>query len=478
MGHLLVFVQGLVLTPIIIKVSGPESYGAYTLLMIYLGVMFGISSLGVGISAKRGLPSTEDMSARAVYFYPQCWFQTLSALLLGCVSTLVFYVSLETSSQWQFSGFSAWMISVYLVAHTVYSQTTDYFRYTHRVGIFNVSTVAQPYLFVALAIGFYWITNVLNTGSLIASATIASATVGSLLFFKVHQEIGIRFPQFDRHNLGKEIKLGFPLVLSYLVDVVLSGGDRYIIAAMLSVRDVGLYVPAYTIGSLVMVLPKVFGVVLPPLISQRVDAGDEAGAKRLSDNVTRIFLLVSIPYVVGALVLGKEVLRLYANDEVAEAAWPVIFIVAIASIFYGLILIKANILFVRLKTGTLFHINLISAVLNVLLNVILIYLFGNVIVAAIATLASYLLSYLLLSKKLTGDPIDLSIDMSGLLHILFCTAGMTLAMILVAEISDFHSVAVVSLSVLVGSTTYLALIFSRQSNRADFKQLVQSVSVR
>jgi len=476
-GHLLVFIQGLVLTPVVIKVSGPETYGAYILLMAYLGLMFGISSLGVGISAKRWLPGTADLSQRARLFYPQFWFQILSVTLLGSVSAIV-YVSIETAPQWQFTGFSAWIVPVYLVAYTVYSQTTDYFRYTHRVGMFNISTVAQPYLFVGLALGIYWITNVLNAGSLIASTTIASALIGSLLFLRLYREIGIRFPPFHRQDLGKEIRLGFPMVLAYVVDVVLSGGDRYIIAAMLSVRDVGLYTPAYTLGSLAMVLPKVFGVVLPPLISQRVDAGDEAGAKRLSDNVTNIFLVVSIPYVVGALVLGKEVLRLYANDEVAEATWPVIYIVAIASIFYGLMLIKANILFVRLKTGALFHINLISATLNIVLNIILIYLFGNVIVAAIATLASYLLSYLLLSHKNKGDPIDLSIDLGELLRILLCTAGMALAVVLVDEMSDLHGIAEVGLGVLVGCAAYLALTFAQPANRAGFAQFVLAVRAR
>lgn len=476
-GHLLVFVQGLVLTPIVIKVSGPETYGAYILLLSYMGIMFGISSMGVGISAKRWLPSTENFAERAKKFYPQFWFQTLSVSLLGCVSAIV-YVNLVTSPQWQFAGFAAWMVPVYLVAYTAYSQGTDYFRYTHRVGMFNISTVAQPYLFVSLALGIYWITDVLNAGSLIASLTLASATIGSLMFFRIYREIGIHFQLFKRQDLAKEIKLGFPLVLAYLVDVMLSGGDRYIIAAMLSVRDVGLYTPAYTLGSLAMILPKVFGVVLPPLISQRVDAGDEAGAKRLSDQVTHIFLLVSIPYVVGALVLGKEVLRLYANDEVAEATWPVISIVAVASIFYGLMLIKANILFVRLKTGALFHINLISAVLNIVLNIVLIYLFGNVIVAAIATLASYLLSYLLLRQKIKGDPIDLSIDKGELLRILLCTAGMALAMILADEMSDLHGVAEVGLGVLVGCAAYLALILAQPANRAGFAQLVLAVRAR
>lgn len=462
------------LVPFVIKVSGPETYGVYVLMLSYVSIMFGISSMGVGISAKRWLPSTQNLAERPDKFYPQLWFQTLSVTFLGCLSVIA-YVNFETATYWELSGFSAWIVPAYLLAYTACSQGTDYFRYTHRVGMFNISTVAQAYLFVGLALGVYWITDVLNAGSLFVSLTIASAAIGCWTFLRIYREIGIRFQLFKRQDLAKEIKLGFPLVLVYLVDVILSVGDRYIIAAMLSVRDVGIYAAAYTLGSLAMVLPKVFGVVLPPLISRRVDAKDEAGAKKLVDNASHIFLLISVPYVAGALVLGKEVLQLYANHEVAEGAWPVICIVAIASIFYGLMLLKANILFVRLKTSALFHVNLIAALLNILLNILLIYLFGNVIVAAIATMVSYFLSYLWLSNKTKEDSMDLSIEISRLLSIMLCTAGMALVIVLAIEMSNLHGAALVGMGVSVGCATYLTLFFMQPSNRAHFTRLIQEV---
>ena len=472
-GQLLVFAQGLVLTPVVIKVSGPETYGAYILLLSYVSIVFGISSMGVGISAKRRLPSAERVD-HADIFFPQCCFQMLSVTLLGSVSAIV-YQNLDLPTHWKFSGFSGWIVPLYLLAYTAYSQGLDYFRYTHRVGIFNFASVVQPYLFISLALGIFWTTTVLNAGSLIASLTIASALTGSLLFFWIYREIGIQVQGFKRQELSKEIRLGFPLVLAYLVDVILSGGDRYIIAAMLSVKDVGLYSPAYMIGSLAMVLPKVFGVVLPPLMSQLIDKGDAVAAKNLSDNAVRIFLAVSIPYVVGAAIVGQEVLRLYADDVVAEAAWPVIPIVATASIFYGLMLFRAYILFVRLKTSSLFHINLICAVLNVVLNILLIYLFKNLIVAAVVTLATYLLSYQLLGWQLKGDAINLSIDIKEVARILACSVGMALSMYLAIEISSLHGAATVGLSLIVGSATYLALIFAQPSNRADIVQLAKSM---
>lgn len=472
-GQLLVFAQGLVLTPVVIKVSGPETYGAYILLLSYISIMFGISSLGVGISAKRWLPSAEPVD-RADRFYPQCWFQMLSVTLLGCVSAIV-YENLDLPPQWKFSGFSGWIVPLYLLAYTAYSQGADYFRYTHRVGIFNAATVVQPYLFISLAFGIYWTTTALNAGSLIASLTIASALTGSLLFFGIYREIGIQVQGFKRQEFSKEIRLGFPLVLAYLVDVVLSGGDRYIIAAMLSVKDVGLYSPAYMIGSLAMVLPKVFGVVLPPLISQLIDRADAVAAKSLSDNAVRIFLAVSIPYVVGAAIIGQEVLRLYANDEVAEAAWPVIPIVATASTFYGLMLIRVNILFVRLKISSLLRINLICAVLNMAINIVLIYLFNSIVVAAIATLTTYLLSYQLLGKQLKGDAIDLSIDIGDLVRVLACSLGMAFTMVLATELSSLKGATAVGLNLIIGSAAYLALMLAQPSIRARIVQLAKSV---
>jgi len=247
---------------------------------------------------------------------------------------------------------------------------------------------------------------------------------------------------------------------------------------MLSIRDVGIYAPAYTLGALVMVLPSVFGVVLPPLISKRIDVGDDAGAKRLSESAARIFLMVSIPYVVGAAFLGKLVLTLYATSEVAEASWPVISIIAISSIFYGLIRIKSNILFVRLNTGVLFKINLISIILNITLNIVLLEIFRNVIFSAVAALASYLFSYLFLSQKVAGDPVDFELDSKWLFRVLLCSIGMSLVLFLLTDLLAFPALATVGIGVLIGGSTYTILIFMQSTTRDEFMMLANAMRTR
>jgi hypothetical protein len=68
--------------------------------------------------------------------------------------------------------------------------------------------------------------------------------------------------------------------------------------------------------------------------------------------------------------------------------------------------------------------------------------------------------------------------LGGLLRILLCTAGMSLAMLAAFKVSDLHGVAEVGLGVLVGCAAYLVLIFAQPDNRAGFAQLVLAVRAR
>jgi O-antigen/teichoic acid export membrane protein len=431
-AHLLVLIQGLILTPIVLKVAGPEVYGAYLLALSYLGIMFGVSSLGVGATSRRKLPGFDAADDRARLFFPPFTFHLAVVFGVSILSMLAYEVG-HASGILHLSGFSSWMIPAYLVAYVLYSQTTDYFRFTHRLGIFNTATVAQPYLFIGIVLTIYFLTEALNPGTLIFSATIAFLMVAAPQLFLLHKDIGLGFRLSRWQELRAEIRIGFPLILSYVVDVILAGGDRYIIAAILSVRDVGFYVPAYTIGSLALVLPKMFGVVLLPLLSQRVDAGDIAGARRLIEGATRVFLLVSIPFVVGAFLLGESVLRIYATDEIAREAWPVIPLVAFGMVFYGLVLLNINLLFIRLRTGVMFRINAGLAVLNIVLNAVLLKLFAHVAVAAIATLVSYFISYVWLMRNLRDDELTVPIDLVWLAKLVVAAFAMGGAILLMGN---------------------------------------------
>ena len=394
--------QGILLTPLIIKIAGTETYGWYVLLATSVGIIFGVSNLGIGIYAKRWLPSHDGSDERAKLFFPQFNFQILSIIILSIIAMEIFKLG-PRFNLWQTRGFWPWLIPLHLLSYVIYSQATDYFRYTHRIGWFNIGTVSQPYLFIGLSLAGYFWSSKLSISSLFFAKTLASTAVAIVLLKRLNQEICFYPCLPSKQDAWEEMKVGFPLLLSYLVDVILSGGDRYVIAAIMSTREVGQYSPAYTLGSLMIIMAKVFGVVIPPILSQRIDCGDETGAAELMTRSCRVFLLIALPFFVGSLMLGGDVLRLFANEEIAVAAWLVIPFVAMGTIFYGMILIYSNLLFVRLKTHALFYINAASAVLNIILNCVLVFYFRDIVFAALATFISYLFSYLWLKHLLAED---------------------------------------------------------------------------
>ncbi|MCK5698923.1 MAG: polysaccharide biosynthesis C-terminal domain-containing protein, partial [Candidatus Aenigmarchaeota archaeon] len=185
--------------------------------------------------------------------------------------------------------------------------------------------------------------------------------------------------------------------------VILSTSDRYVIALLLSVTEVGYYNPAYALGSLIIFFPMVSGVVLPPLLSKAVDTGREHEARVMVDYTVKGFLLLGIPFVAGSYVMGRALLTLLANADVGTSVYLLVPVVATGILFYGLNVILSNVLFVRMKTSAIFWVNIVAAVVNLMLNVILIYIFRDIMIAALTTLLSYFIAFVFMHRIVTSD---------------------------------------------------------------------------
>jgi O-antigen/teichoic acid export membrane protein len=180
-----------------------------------------------------------------------------------------------------------------------------------------------------------------------------------------------------------------------------------VVTAFISITAVGYYNSAYAMGSLIVLLPKISGVVLPPLLSKAVDSANEAEARQMVNYTVKGFLIAAIPFVVGSAVMSKSLLTLLANAEVAANAFLVTPIVALGTLFYGLNIIMSNVLFVRLKTVVIFKLNAVAAMMNLGLNLLIFYYFPNILVAAVTTLFSYLLVFIIMYRVTAADwPID------------------------------------------------------------------------
>jgi O-antigen/teichoic acid export membrane protein len=396
---LIIQLKAVILMPFIIKAYGPTMYGGYVLVVSMMGIVFGLSSLGVGISAKRYLPSTGDAKARSALFFPQLM------VTFGLMVLIVVGLTLADSHirQWLFGNsvsYATYIIPAYLFCYFVYSQGCDYFRYTSRFNHMVLAIMTYPYLHIGLVFLLFYQFRLLDINVLVLSDAFAAGLVGLVSFVWIFREIGFHFKGFSLKALFQEIRLGLPLTLTVIVDFVLISSDRYLLSLFLSVSAVGYYQPACVLGSLIMILPKAMGMVVPQLLSKQLDSGDEQGAKILVDYTVKLFLALVIPYIFGALVLSKLVLVELTNADIAEQAYFIVPMMAFSSALFGLTYLMTSILFVRLMTGMMLKVNILAAAFNFIANLVLLSLYPHIVVAALTTVFSYIISFAYLHRSI------------------------------------------------------------------------------
>jgi O-antigen/teichoic acid export membrane protein len=257
----------------------------------------------------------------------------------------------------------------------------------------------QSYLFIVIVLIWYWMLEKIDINLLLFSGLLAYLIVTTPLIYQLKKQINLKLEVYSVQKLVEDIKLGFPLTLNYIVDTIVNIGDRYVIAFFLGASAVGYYNPPYVIGSLIILFAKVSGIVLPPLMSKLVDKGDEHKAQKMIDYTIKGYLLLAIPFVVGCVIFSKPLLFVYTNADISNNSYLVMPIIALASIFYGLNIILSNVLFVRMKTLLMFRANALVAIINLVLNLVLLYYFRNVMVAAITTLISYTVAFMYVLPK-------------------------------------------------------------------------------
>lgn len=458
-SHILIALQGVLLIPVIIKTSGVELYGNYVLIVSMLGFIFGISSFGVSFRCHRFLPVAINQQEKEALFLPQFSFHLLSTILLSLFLITVF-PWLDNQLFEGGSEFSLWIIAPYLLLNFLYSQFTDYFRYTDKLIFFNYATLAQPYLFIAIVLSSYWLFENININLLFVSSLFALLLVTIPLIYQIKKQIDFKLEVYSLQKLLQDIRLGLPLTLNYIVDTIVNIGDRYVIAFFLGATAVGYYNPAYVIGSLVILFAKVSGVVLPALISKLVDKGDEYKAQKMINYTIKGYLLLAIPFVVGCVIFSKPLLFAYTNEDISNNSYLIMPIIAIASIFYGLNIILSNVLFVRMKTVLMFRTNALVVVINLALNLVFLYYFKNIMVAAITTLVSYTVAFLYVLPKVKREW-TINFEIKAIIKSIIASLIMGLVLIWYILIfnESMNNIGTILFGILLGLILYGVLVF-------------------
>lgn len=201
---------------------------------------------------------------------------------------------------------------------------------------------------------------------------------------------------------------GYPIAASLALTVVLASTDRFLLAAFLDEAAVGAYHAGYSIANRTLdVLFLWLGTAGQPALVMALERGGRERLETAAREQLSVFLLIGLPAAVGVALVARPLAEVLIGEELRIAAASVTPWIALSALLYGLTAYYFGQAFtLGRRTTTLLGAMAVPAVLNVILNLLLVPRFG-LIGAAWATAASFgvgLLATLILGRRVLPLP--------------------------------------------------------------------------
>lgn len=254
--------------------------------------------------------------------------------------------------------------------------------------------------------------------------------------------------------------------------------DTIVLGLFVTSALVGAYEVAWRVSALFMLLPKAISKVVFPSISQRAVIDQHEGIEQIVGRALSFGGVIAIPGVVGAIFLGREILGIYgASPEQLAIATPILIVLGIGRIVESYEELLLTTLSALDFPDRAFRIGIIFTILNVGLNLALVWTVG-VIGAAVATSLSIGISGLLAIRAVPDD-VSISVSFQAIGAQVASAALMGGVLWVVISIRPAASIPLVLGYVFFGALVYTTslLLFSHEARSRAQQLLDESIGV-
>jgi len=243
-----------------------------------------------------------------------------------------------------------------------------------------------------------------------ATGYLKAGVFSSLILLPIYLSISFRMInfRFSFSILKKTLVYSLPLVPTLLSAWVLDLSDRIFLERYFSLEEVGIYSLSYKIAGIVLIVVTSFNMAYRPLFFKLANLSDQDHGKSLIFKYNYLFILIFLLLVFIVSFLSKEIVFLLFNENY-YAAYLYIPIIALSYVFSvagGLV----NRFFEQSKFMVVnMTIHIIIAMLNLILNYLLIPIFGAygaAVSTVISLLVGFIASYLYSRKYCFFVPFD------------------------------------------------------------------------
>ncbi len=275
-------------------------------------------------------------------------------------------------------------------------------------------------------------------------------------------------------DLTKEMaKYGFPLVMANLAAWILSLSDRYILEFFRSSQEVGVYSASYIISEKsILLVVSLFMIASNPISMKIWEREGKIKSKEFITKVTRYYLVVCLPLVVGMSVLSGSLIEFFTAPEYHQA-FRIVPFVTLGIFFLGLQQrFQSGLLFYKRTKFIMIGI-IISGLLNLCLNLLLVPKYGYM-AAAITTVVSYV-ALLILMILFSRGFLVWEFPFKSLLRVTICSGIMGLVVYYLNGLIDTSFLFLIALVVLGMAIYALSICFIGEIKNEEKDFLIEKI---
>lgn len=382
LSQIVIAVIGLITGKIIAIYFSPEDFGLFNLQFALYTFFF---SLLLTPFIQYTKTATKTLLPKLGYSYFLC----LASILMA----LFFLVMLSVYSMKYSITNYFFLILIFLIpANVLFNLLSDFFNIQNSLNLFSLSNLLKNFgslCFVGLL--FYINYKYSDGATLLWITQIVGFLFGTLLFLPYYKIICPSIHKISFLNFIKKYgKYAWPLMVLAFWSWINNYFDRFAIEYYLDVKSVGIYNANYAVGSKFFLLLNPFFLTL--LTPNVYNTASISIRKETIKKYSKLYVVISIPILITIYFLG-DYIGLVLLSKSYESGFYLIFWISLAYFFLTIVYFYETIFYAESKTKVILYSNIISAVFNILLNILLIPFYG-LNGAFIATLISFLIRLL------------------------------------------------------------------------------------
>lgn len=234
---------------------------------------------------------------------------------------------------------------------------------------------------------------ILGSFSILISAIIYCRIKLRIIFKKIPIE------RMKKSILKKELfNYSWPLMFVGLLYMIYVWIDTFILGIFKDVVSVGIYNVAIPIAMLLVIVPQLFTYLFFPMITKEYAKNNHVLIRNISNQIGKWIFLLNLPIFMIIMLFPGTIINILFGPNYFLAIWPLRFL-SIGIMFYSILVISDNLLSMKGKSKIILFNLIVSALINLTLNIILVpipSLFGldntkGLVGASIATMITYII---------------------------------------------------------------------------------------